>query len=139
MIPRLQDHMAPKSETQTPFQLNEYTIADVAPVPPPNNGKLLTLNLNYNVSNVDQVYLPLALEPIRPGFDVGYVGSTISVTDFRDKLVSFTGANANQTDATNWPIYNNPIVGGKRRYPNAGIRVPSTLASFNFYAKSVLY
>src|SRR5262249_322091 len=32
-----------------------------------------------------------------------------------------------------WPIYNNPEVGGKKKYPNAGVRVPSPLTLFNFY------
>jgi len=118
-------------QTQTPFQLNEYTFADVTPA-----GVLLNLAMNYNVSNVDQLYLPLALEPISPGFPVGWMGSALTVKDWRAKLEAWTGANADQTDAKNWPIYNNPIMDThtkERLYPKAGIRVPSALTVFNFY------
>ncbi|MFG1393038.1 hypothetical protein [Xanthobacter agilis] len=119
--------------TQSPNQLNEWTFADVGPLAA--GAELTSLNLNYNVSNVDQLYLPVAMEPIAPGYKIGYMGTLMSVTDWRARLVTFTGANANQTSTTNWPIYNNPIDAKtkKRRYPNAGIRVPSTLAAFNYY------
>lgn len=120
-------------ENKSPTQLNEWTFADVGPLP---DAELRTLNLNYNVSNVDQVYLPVAMEPIRPTFDVGYMGTLMDIADFRKRMVNFTGANSDQTDATRWPIYNNPIVDNvtkRHKYPNAGIRVPSTLALFNFY------
>jgi len=119
--------------TQTPFQLNEWTFANVLSVS--NGGTLIDLNVGYNVSNVDQLYLPVALAPIRPTNDVGFMGSVMGVDEFRKRLVAFTGANADQTNATKWPIYNNPINAQtkKRRYPNAGIRVPSTLTAFNYY------
>jgi hypothetical protein len=118
---------------QAPFQLNEWTFADVGPLPA---GILTSLNLNYNVSNVDQLYLPIAIEPIRPQLDVGYVGTLMSVTDFRTRLSKFTGADADPKQAPYppySPIYNNPEVGGKKKYPNAGIRVPSPLTLFGFY------
>lgn len=119
--------------SQTPFQLNEWTFANVLSVS--NGGTLIDLNVGYNVSNVDQLYLPVALAPVRPTNDVGYMGSVMNVDEFRKRLVAFTGANADLTNATKWPIYNNPInpQTKKRRYPNAGIRVPSALFAFNFY------
>ncbi|WP_454916581.1 hypothetical protein [Xanthobacter sediminis] len=118
---------------KSPFQLNEWTFASVDSVG--DGGQLVNLNLNYNVSNVDQLYLPVAMEPIKPGFDVGYMGSTMNLKDWRARLVKFTGANAAQTATTKWPIYNNPIdpKTKKKRYPNAGIRVPSALIAMNFY------
>ncbi|MEP9354067.1 hypothetical protein ABLE93_10785 [Xanthobacter sp. KR7-65] len=118
---------------QTPYQLNEWTFADVAPLG--DGGQLQTLMVNYNVSNVDQLYLPVAVAAIRPGNPVGYMGTTMSVGDFRTRLIQFTGANADQTNATKWPIYNNPInkKTNLRKYPNAGIRVPSALLAFNYY------
>src|SRR5262249_948135 len=50
-----------------PFQLNEYTFADVAKVTDngTKGGEFLSFNQGYNVSNVDQIYLPLAIEPVR--------------------------------------------------------------------------
>lgn len=118
---------------KSPFQLNEWTFADVLSVS--NGGLLTSLNLNYNVSNVDQLYLPVAMEPIKPGYDVGYMGSIMSLPQWRARLAAFAGANAAQTTATKWPIYNNPVDAKtkKKRYPNAGIRIPSALAAVNFY------
>ena len=120
-------------ETKSPFQLNEWTFADVTD--PKLGGELLSLNLNYNVSNVDQIYLPVAMAPIKTGTQVGYMGSIMAVGEFRNKLEAFAGVNDQQTQATNWPIYNNPIdeKTGEKRYPRAGIRVPSTLTVFNYY------
>jgi hypothetical protein len=105
----------------TPFQLNEVTFADIGDVPT-TGGEFRSLNLNYNVSYVDQIYLPLAIGPIGAN-NIGYMGTITDVTTFRHALDTFSG------NGTKWPIYNNP----KNKYPSAGIRVPSTLAAFNFY------
>jgi hypothetical protein len=106
----------------TPFQLNEVTFADVGSVPV-TGGKFISLNLNYNVSYVDQIYLPLAIGPIRETKDIGYMGTTMGVDAFRTAMQTFSG------NGTKWPVYNNP----NNKYPKAGIRLPSTLAAFNFY------
>src|SRR5260370_10021728 len=116
---------------QAPYQLNEWTFADVGPLP---KGILTSLNMNYNVSNVDQLYLPIAIEPLsQSDVSVGYVGTVMSVSDFRTRLTKFTGAVDPKQAPPYWPIYNNPEVGGKKKYPNAGIRLPSPLTLFNFY------
>ncbi len=122
--------------TQSPHQLNEYTFADV--LNSSHNFALDSLNQNYNVSNVDQVYLPLAMEPIRepPAYapDIGYSGTTIDVTTARTRMAAFTGATGDNTaNPTNWPIYNNPLVNGQPRYPTAGIRVPSAYDMLIYY------
>jgi hypothetical protein len=119
----------------TPFQLNEFTFADVTPFAV--GGDLISLNQNYNVSNVDQLYLPIAIEPVREPADVPYMGTTMSVREFRQKLQRFTG-DPSTPNLLKWPVYNNPLrkkESGVREpvYPNAGIRVPSPLAAFNFY------
>ncbi len=117
-----------------PFQLNEYTFADVAKVTDNGmkGGDFIDFNQNYNVSNVDQTYLPLAMEPIRDPADVGYMGTTLSVQAFRQQLEAFTMADADPANPV-WPVYNNPLVDGKKMYPDAGIRVPSTATVFAFY------
>lgn len=127
--------------TQTPAQLNEYTFASVlGPNSDPDlNFKFINLNQNYNVSNVDQAYLPLAMEPIRPEADIGYMGTVISVDDFRKSLAAFAGASGPGTNPTNWPIYNNPTVNGQLLYPKAGIRVPSAETVLNFYMKPYFF
>lgn len=118
-------------QSQTPYQLSEFTFADVINQ---NNMAVVTdLDANYNVSYVDQIYLPVAMAPLSASGKVGYIGSTMSVSDWRSRLMTFTGANSTLTSATKWPIYNNPISGKTRRYPNAGIRVPSTASIFDFY------
>lgn len=116
------------------YQLNEYTFADVTN--PANGGILLDLNQNYNVSNVDQVYLPVALAPVQKPATVGYLGTIMKVSQFRQALGKFTGADTNPDNPAFWPVYNNPVINtrtGERLYPSAGVRVPSPLSLFGFY------
>jgi hypothetical protein len=113
----------------TPQQLNEYTFGDA-------NLKLglIDFNVNYNVSNVDQVYLPVAIEPIvyNPQTPtVGYLGSILGVVTYRKRLGLFTGAGYPPTNPTNWPIYKVQLDNmNKPLYPNAGIRVPGANVTF---------
>jgi hypothetical protein len=130
-----------------PFQLNEFTFADVCkvtadgtfePVCQKANPKgFIDFNQNYNVSNVDQVYLPLAMEPVRDPPDVGYMGTTLSVQQFRKQLTNFT--NADNPNNLFWPIYNNPTVNGNKAYPQAGIRVPSAQSVLAFYMNPFVF
>ncbi|WP_454916374.1 hypothetical protein [Xanthobacter sediminis] len=123
---QIQDH--------TPYQLNEWTFADVTAIE--NGGNLITLNLNYNVSNVDQVYLPVALQAITPGFTIGYLGTATSATDFQSAMTKFIGPVTDpktKKKIYTWPIYNNPVTNGKKKYPLAGVRLPSTLQAYNFF------
>jgi hypothetical protein len=118
--------------TKSPAQLNEFTFADVKAVTGggTSGGEFLDLNQGYNVSNVDQVYLPVAIEPVRLPADIGYMGTVAGLTTFRNTLKTFTGADLNPTNPPYWPIYNNPLFKGKPLYPNAGIRVPSALSPY---------
>lgn len=114
---------------KTPYQLNEFTFASVSKVIEngKGGGEFIDFNQGYNVSNVDQIYLPIAIEPVRKPADVGYMGTTMDVKTFRTTLNRFTDS------GKWWPVYNNPLVGGARRYPLAGVRVPSTYIAYNFY------
>ena len=100
-----------------PFQLVEYTFADVkTTVSPPS---IIDLNVGYNVSYLDQVYLPVALaacgtEPCNSPdpFAVGYLGTTKELSDFRRILTEFSTTEG-------WPQYlpvprieNNPRLPG---------------------------
>jgi hypothetical protein len=127
--------------TKTPFQLNEFTFADVSKVTNggTSGGIFIDFNQNYNVSNVDQVYLPIAIEPVRAPADIGYMGTITSLQAFRKALRDFTGANINSVNPPYWPIYNNPVVAGKLTYPNAGIRVPSAFTVFNYYMEPAYF
>jgi hypothetical protein len=101
-----------------PFQLVEYTFADVkTTVAPPS---IIDLHVGYNVSYLDQVYLPVALAPCLnepcdgtlDKFAVGYLGTIGNLRDFRDKLSTFSTVEG-------WPQYlpvagieNNPRLPG---------------------------
>jgi hypothetical protein len=129
-------------KAETPQQLNEYTLASVDRVQ-----GLTNFNVNYNVSNVDQVYLPVAMEPMvnsdpllnNPSNTPGYLGTTLSVKVVRDRLMAFTGATGTQNDPQNptfWPIYTvQKDQAGALLYPMAGIRVPGAANVFNFLAQ----
>jgi len=94
-----------------PFQLGEYTFA-AAEGPPPGGllraGKPFSINLaitNFNISAVDGVYLPLAMEAMltndpTPG-DSNYLGTVETVPTFNGQLGTFTGS----PQGTSWPYY----------------------------------
>jgi hypothetical protein len=91
-----------------PFQLQEYTFAsavgpplDPRPARFQNDGMGLEF-VNYNVSSLDSVYLPVAMGPLTKSgnSDVPYVGSTQSVADFSKQLAAFGGE-----DGDNWPTF----------------------------------
>jgi hypothetical protein len=112
------------------FQLQEFTFAS-AVGPPPGGNAAFTIfnidtlapnkyfptkyafpNLNYNVSSLDSVYLPMALGPMDPTKigqppipstdNTQYVGSGDNVSDFVGKIRAFSGQNG---DGTGWPYY----------------------------------
>jgi hypothetical protein len=102
-----------------PFQLVEYTFVSVETKTPPPYIK--NLNVGYNVSYLDQIYLPLALAPCGTepcnGPDplaVGYLGTIQNLgpqedkSSFRDALNKF----ANDFD---WPQYDSPLENQERR------------------------
>jgi hypothetical protein len=87
-----------------PFQLVEYTFADVA-TPPGRTPFIIDLNVGYNVSFLDQIYLPVALEPCRTEpcnspdpSAFGYLGTTKALSDFRMILTNFSNNEG-------WPRY----------------------------------
>ena len=90
-----------------PFQLLEYTFADVGTVG--SRPIILDLNVGYNISYLDQIYLPIALEPCRTEpcnspdpAAVGYLGTTQNLEDFRSTLTTFS-------DTEGWPRYNSRL------------------------------
>jgi hypothetical protein len=94
--------------TNIPFQLVEYTFADVG-TPAGDKPYIIDLNVGYNVSYLDQIYLPVALEPCRTEpcdssdpTAFGYLGTTQDLKDFRSTLTKFS-------DTEGWPRYNAPL------------------------------
>jgi hypothetical protein len=92
-----------------PFQLLEHTFVNVkSTVSPP---EIINFYVGYNISYLDQVYLPIALAPClkepckTDGTDksaVGYLGTIVSFKQFRDELADFQRA-------TEWPRYNGAL------------------------------
>jgi len=78
-------------DTRIPFQLAEYTFVNVTGNPP----YIVDLHVDYDTSDVDQLYLPVAISPCsREPFSgtcppnpnaLGYLGTTLSVADFTQK------------------------------------------------------
>lgn len=79
-----------------PLQLTEYTFADVVTsvgVPYPID---LT-HVDYDYSGVDQIYLPIAMEPYGSSL-VGYTGTVVDLASFRNSMNDFL-------NDTGWPTY----------------------------------
>lgn len=103
-----------------PFQLLEHTFANVKTTESPP--QIIDLKVGYNISYLDQVYLPIALAPClkepckEDGTDksaVGYLGTTQSFADFRRKLRTFR-------TSMQWPRYKGTLdVDARPRLPGA--------------------
>jgi hypothetical protein len=92
-----------------PFQLQEYTFAS-AQGPPPGGllpplspFKIETKWVNYNVSSLDSVYLPVAMGPIlrgqNPEGPTTFLGDGATVADFNKILSNFSNNGAG------WPFF----------------------------------
>lgn len=92
-----------------PFQLQEYTFAS-AEGPPPGGllkpGSPLTIDpekVNYNVSSLDSVYLPVAMGPLDASADTPedktrYLGTALTLSAFNSTLKRFSSVGG-------WPFY----------------------------------
>ena len=84
-------------ELSDPAQLTEYTFCDVLTPAVAGAFPIDCTHVDYDISSVDQVYLPVAMEPYGNNL-VGWNGSDKSVTDFRSILNDFAAT-------FNWPKY----------------------------------
>ena len=99
-----------------PFQLQEYTLGSaVGPPlntiqPPPTRTTIDLRFVNYNVSSLDSVFLPVAMGPLTkagdsvnlgvvPPVPVPYVGTALPTAQFRQTLDKFSSG------GNNWPFY----------------------------------
>ncbi|TAN09157.1 MAG: hypothetical protein EPN34_15120 [Burkholderiaceae bacterium] len=98
-------------------QLTEFTFGTIpAPISQPGVPLLRPPLVGYNISYVDQVYLPVAMEPAGNPY-IGYSGSTVDLPTFAAKLKSFvTDPNSFGND---WTVYN-----------MSELRLPATYNSF---------
>ncbi len=102
-----------------PFQLQEYTLASAEgpplnkTLPAPTRTKIDLNFVNYNVSSLDLVFLPVAMGPLTKagdsrdlgvppkgvGVPVPYVGTALTTAQFRQTLDKFSSG------GNNWPFY----------------------------------
>jgi len=91
-------------------QLTEFTFGDAitangAPYPFP------TRNVGYNISSVDQVYLPVAMEPLGNA-TIPYIGTVVTIGKFRKAMNNWLAA------TPGWPVYQ-PDIADQPRIPGA--------------------
>ena len=90
-----------------PYQLTEYTLADVVKGSPGVlHWSLDTKNVDYDISYVDETYLPVAMGPIGNP-DVGWVGSISGINKFRG-VMGNSGLMQFLTAQPGWPQYLDP-------------------------------
>jgi len=93
-----------------PFQLQEYTFGS-ANGPPPGgllpDGSPFSIDntfVNYNVSALDSVYMPLAMGPLGNNA-VPYQGSPLAVEDVITTITNFSNNNGAGNNGDGWPYY----------------------------------
>ena len=97
-----------------PFQLQEYTLASAEGPPednsqkPPGRTAMQLEFINYNVSSLDSVFLPVAMGPLTKAGDsvdkatktpTPYVGTALTTAQFRQTLDKFSSS------GNNWPFF----------------------------------
>jgi len=100
-------------DTKVPFQLVEYTFASVGTVGKPY---IINLNVGYNCSYLDQIYLPIALEPSDEENPTafGYLGTIQNLGPQPDKK-SFRDALNDFANDFGWPQYKSDLDNQKQR------------------------
>jgi hypothetical protein len=95
-------------DTKVPFQLMEYTFTSVGTDRP--QPYIINLNVGYNVSYLDQIYLPAALEPSDEENPTafGYLGTIQNLGPQEDKS-SFRDALNEFANDFGWPQYKSPL------------------------------
>jgi len=96
-----------------PFQLQEYTFAAAEGPPlnntiaPPLRTKIDLGKVNYNVSSLDSVFLPVAMGPLtKTGASVTqYVGTALPVAAVRSAIKKFSESAGSSKLGGNWPYY----------------------------------
>jgi FG-GAP-like repeat/FG-GAP repeat len=120
----LADNKKPGLPATDHSQLMEFTFADAIT----KGGLPFSIRLagvGYNISSVDQVYLPVAMEALttNPTGLVPYIGTVMDVTTFRGKLNKWL------KDYEGWPVYNK--ADGVAPDPTTPPRIPG---AYNVFA-----
>ena len=100
-----------------PSQLLEFTFATVTPFPQPL--KIDHGFVDYDISSVDQVYLPVAMDPVNNPF-IGFIGSVLGRDIFSARLTKFR-------NDFSWPKYKWPAYVANQ----SAIRLPATFNVMN--------
>ncbi len=106
------------------MQLHEYSFGAANPAPPTNTAVQFVINTQlagYNISSVDSVYLPTAMEPFANPL-IRYIGSVISPKLFSEHLSTFVKDDP-PTGFKGWPTFaaknNIPVNPDRPRVPGA--------------------
>ncbi len=109
---------------ELPFQLTEYTIESRCKADTPDCATEASdlLTVDFDISAVDQLFLPVAMQESTGSR--GFVGTGMSVNDFQSKLLAFTqgGGPFSYDSVVGWPYY----YGSSRQlgYKNGLIKIP---------------
>jgi hypothetical protein len=125
--------------TNIPFQLQEYTFLSAeknkqtgkAYFANGSHGEMPGSWMNYNVSSLDSVYLPVAMGTLGNSA-VPYVGSTQDIDAFHQELGDFAN------DGSNWPVFR-PVYFSLWRNTALPPQTAGALCSFIPYKNTVAY
>jgi hypothetical protein len=90
--------------SDAPSQLLEFTIRDQSM--PASPGMNFTNSVDYDISYINNLYLPVAMEADKAG--VGYVGTLDDITTFETAVKAFESGKVldGYFDGKGWPYYN---------------------------------
>jgi hypothetical protein len=106
-----------------PIQTTEYTLGALIKTTDPWG--INPNNVDYDISYVNDAYLPVAMEP-HGNPEVGYIGSITAISAFQTSLDNFLKSKA----YTGWPQYIDTSLG---KNPPTILKVPSPLALMPAY------
>ncbi len=104
-----------------PIQTTEYTLGALIKTTDPWG--INPLNVDYDISYVNDAYLPVAMEP-HNNDKVGYIGSITPIGSFEASLNKFL------TNYTGWPQYIDVSLG---KNPPTIMKVPSPVSLMPYY------
>jgi hypothetical protein len=102
-----------------PSQLLEFTIRDSAMPTGDPNDPYFTNNVDYDISYINNMYSPVAMEAKKAGNTVGYVGTLDTIDQFQAKVRAFENGSIlnGYFGGKGWPYYyvsnpTNPVAKG---------------------------
>jgi hypothetical protein len=90
-----------------PSQLLEFTIRDSSMPTGDPNDPYFTNNVDYDISYINNMYSPVAMEANKAGNTVGYVGTLDTMNQFQAKVRAFENGSVlnGYFGGKGWPVY----------------------------------